>query len=225
LVSWTPPITLPYLFPPTSHYSTAFNTCCYILYLHRCNVFRYCWHCHSLFLSLLPQVPWSNSTITNMFNIWVCILSSHYLEEDKTVRLHVRVPSALFNQASGETLSAKLAEPPLCSPLTATEKVSGICLMDPGCPSKGALVSPWCQWDLHPKCPIPALWYTNFVTFVLSGHQFMFCKISKEIQIVQCVSPLLIWKKNYIQLKFTFSHTSQISRTTCGWLAIILIAD
>jgi hypothetical protein len=43
----------PLPFPPIPHYSTAFNTYCFILYLHRCNVFRYCWLSHSRFFSLL----------------------------------------------------------------------------------------------------------------------------------------------------------------------------
>jgi hypothetical protein len=33
-----PSITLPYPFPPTPHFSTAFSTYSYILYLHRCYV-------------------------------------------------------------------------------------------------------------------------------------------------------------------------------------------
>jgi hypothetical protein len=43
LVSSAPSIILPYPFPPTPHFSTAFNTYCCILYLCRCNVFWYCW--------------------------------------------------------------------------------------------------------------------------------------------------------------------------------------
>jgi hypothetical protein len=31
--------------------------------------------CHSLFLSFLPRVPWSCSTVTDMFCIWVCARS------------------------------------------------------------------------------------------------------------------------------------------------------
>jgi hypothetical protein len=34
---------------------------------------------HSLFLSLLPWIPQSSSTVTNMFYIWVCIWSSLFL--------------------------------------------------------------------------------------------------------------------------------------------------
>uniref|UniRef100_A0A8C0ZWV3 Malic enzyme NAD-binding domain-containing protein n=2 Tax=Castor canadensis TaxID=51338 RepID=A0A8C0ZWV3_CASCN len=40
---FNPFCTLPYPFPPTPRYSTAFNTYRYILFLHRCNVFRNCW--------------------------------------------------------------------------------------------------------------------------------------------------------------------------------------
>jgi hypothetical protein len=35
--------------------------------------------CHSLLLSLFPQVPSSTSTITNMLYIWVCIWSCLFL--------------------------------------------------------------------------------------------------------------------------------------------------
>jgi hypothetical protein len=34
-------VTLPYQFTPTPYYSTAFCIYCHIIYLHRCNVFRY----------------------------------------------------------------------------------------------------------------------------------------------------------------------------------------
>jgi hypothetical protein len=36
-------LTLPCLFPAISYYSTAFSTYGYALYLHWCNLFRYCW--------------------------------------------------------------------------------------------------------------------------------------------------------------------------------------
>jgi hypothetical protein len=49
LVSSTPFIALPYPFPPTTHYSTTFNTYHYILWLHRCYVFWYCLCCNILF--------------------------------------------------------------------------------------------------------------------------------------------------------------------------------
>jgi hypothetical protein len=37
------------------HYSTAFSTYPYVLYLHRCNAFQYCWLCIILFT--LPSSP------------------------------------------------------------------------------------------------------------------------------------------------------------------------
>jgi hypothetical protein len=43
-VSSTPSITLPYLFPPTPHLSTASNTYGYILHLHICCIFQYWEH-------------------------------------------------------------------------------------------------------------------------------------------------------------------------------------
>jgi hypothetical protein len=43
LVSSVPSVTLPCLFSLIPYYSTAFSTYLYILCLHRCNVFRYCW--------------------------------------------------------------------------------------------------------------------------------------------------------------------------------------
>jgi hypothetical protein len=56
------------LLPPNPHFSTAFNTHPYILYLHIMfhNIVD---ALSSLFLSLLPQVPQSTSTVTNMFYI------------------------------------------------------------------------------------------------------------------------------------------------------------
>jgi hypothetical protein len=56
--------------PSNPHYLTDFNIYHYILYLDKCNVFQYHWlSYHSLFLSLLSWIPYSNSTITNMFSI------------------------------------------------------------------------------------------------------------------------------------------------------------
>jgi hypothetical protein len=46
----------PLPFSPIPHYSTAFNTYHYIIYLHRCYTFWFCWCSIILFLSLLPQV-------------------------------------------------------------------------------------------------------------------------------------------------------------------------
>jgi hypothetical protein len=43
----------PLLPPFHPHYSTAFNTYCYIFYLHRCNVSQYCWL--SIILFYLPS--------------------------------------------------------------------------------------------------------------------------------------------------------------------------
>jgi hypothetical protein len=45
----------PLPFPTTPHYSTAFNIYHYILYLHRCYIFWYCWH--SVILFSIPSSP------------------------------------------------------------------------------------------------------------------------------------------------------------------------
>jgi hypothetical protein len=55
LVHSTPSIALPYPFTFHPHYSTAFNTYLYILYLHRCDVLWYYW-C-SIILFSFPSFP------------------------------------------------------------------------------------------------------------------------------------------------------------------------
>jgi hypothetical protein len=57
LLSSTPSITLPYPLPSIPHCSTTFSTNPYVLYLHICNAFPHCGLYHSLFFSLIPQVP------------------------------------------------------------------------------------------------------------------------------------------------------------------------
>jgi hypothetical protein len=61
---------------PSPHFSTAFNTHPYILYLHRCYVLWYFW-CSIIHFSF-PWGPESSSTITNIFHISICIWSCSF---------------------------------------------------------------------------------------------------------------------------------------------------
>jgi hypothetical protein len=80
-----PSITLPHLLPPYPHFTTAFNTDPYILYLHKCYVLQYCW-CSVIpfsFLSL-PEfhsvVPLSQTCSTCVFvNDHICFCVYVYL--------------------------------------------------------------------------------------------------------------------------------------------------
>jgi hypothetical protein len=71
----TSSIALSYPFPPIPHYSTAFNTYHYILYLGRCNTFQCFWLSYLSF----PELHKHSSTIANMFYIYVCIWSCLFL--------------------------------------------------------------------------------------------------------------------------------------------------
>jgi hypothetical protein len=74
LVLSTPSITLPY--PFTSHYrffNSFQNTSLYPLPSQMLDFIVLLMLYHSLFLAFFHQVPWSSSTVTNMFYIWICI--------------------------------------------------------------------------------------------------------------------------------------------------------
>jgi hypothetical protein len=79
LVHSTPSVPLLSPFPPSPHYSTAFNTHPYVLYLHRCYALWYYW-CASILFSF-PSFPefHSSSTITDMFYLWVSMWSRLFL--------------------------------------------------------------------------------------------------------------------------------------------------
>jgi hypothetical protein len=74
LIRSTPSITLPYLFTSHPPFVNIFQ-CTYIYPLPLrmlCSMVLRMF-CHSLFLSLFPQVLYSSSTVTNLFFIGVCM--------------------------------------------------------------------------------------------------------------------------------------------------------
>jgi hypothetical protein len=60
---------------PPPHYSTAFNTYRYILYLHRCDLFWYCWLYHSLRKGFLKLIL--DKTKLSNFQLYSTVPNSH----------------------------------------------------------------------------------------------------------------------------------------------------
>jgi hypothetical protein len=62
LFNSSPFIALLYPFPPTPYYSAAFGTYHYVIYLHRWNIFQYCWF--SIILFSVPSYPRFHRTVS-----------------------------------------------------------------------------------------------------------------------------------------------------------------
>jgi hypothetical protein len=120
--------------------------------------------CRSLFLSLLPRVPWSISTITNVFYIWVCAWSCLFL-------CMCLSHGSIFHE---------------------WEKTCGLCLSEPGllhliwCPPIASIYFPTtCHYSLWLSKTLLCV-YTNFLD------PFISCSYSPFFNSFQYISLYLL---------------------------------